>query len=328
MATTLPSRSPFADPALSTFADLIDRIAGDTVLPLRQRRNWIWALRLIARAAGKAQAQIPAHPEYLRPIFKKSAPASLGITKAAWNNARSLAGKGMEWARDCLDASALSGRFCPGMGRFVATAPNRDERDALSVEPLAALLFSSRHPPRPSQRRSARGFPRCLDYRKHRRTALSNLSWGRPVVEQCHRTDHRLAATACHRSVAATDILPALGGFSGYPERRRRSLSVPCDRARPHRRPFHARATSGHHQHATQPIAPLRDGRRKERLCPRHADQSPGNVGAGCGRARAAISHRAQCRRPRACTSPISPIFYQPWPGDWTCRRRLSASSA
>ena len=82
MIAAPPSRNPFADPMLPTFADLIDHIAGDTVLPLRQRRNWIWALRLIARAAGKAQTQIPAHPEYLRPIFRKSAPASLGITKA------------------------------------------------------------------------------------------------------------------------------------------------------------------------------------------------------------------------------------------------------
>src|SRR5215471_15075938 len=98
MTSALPSRNPFVDPLLPTFADLIDRIASDTLVPLRRRRNWMWALRLTARAAGKAPAQIPAHPEYLRPIFKKSAPASLGITKAAWNNARSLAGKALEWA--------------------------------------------------------------------------------------------------------------------------------------------------------------------------------------------------------------------------------------
>ena len=55
MIFALSSRNPFAEPMLPTFADLIDRIAGDTVLPLRQRRNWMWALRVIARAAGKAQ---------------------------------------------------------------------------------------------------------------------------------------------------------------------------------------------------------------------------------------------------------------------------------
>jgi integrase len=107
MIAALPSRNPFADPVLPTFADLIDRIAADTVLPLRQRRNWIWALRVIARAAGKAQAQIPAHPAYLRPIFKTSAPASLSITKAAWNNARSLAGKALEWA----GVASMPGRY-------------------------------------------------------------------------------------------------------------------------------------------------------------------------------------------------------------------------
>ena len=113
MIAAPPSRNPFADPMLPTFADLIDRIAGDTVLPLRQRRNWIWALRLIARAAGKAQTQIPAHPEYLRPIFRKSAPASLGITKATWNNARSLAGKALEWAGIASMPAHYQAAFAP-----------------------------------------------------------------------------------------------------------------------------------------------------------------------------------------------------------------------
>jgi hypothetical protein len=107
MIAVPPPRNPFADPMLPTFADLIDRIASDTLVPLRQRRNWMWALRLVARAAGEAPAQIPAHPEFLRPIFKKSVPASLGITKAAWNNARSLAGKALERA----GIASMPGRY-------------------------------------------------------------------------------------------------------------------------------------------------------------------------------------------------------------------------
>ena len=113
MIAALPSRNPFTDPLLPTFADLIDRIAGDMLLPLHQRRNWMWALRLIARAAGKAPAQIPAHPEFLRPIFIKSAPASLGITKAAWNNARSLAGKALEWAGIASMPAHYQAAFAP-----------------------------------------------------------------------------------------------------------------------------------------------------------------------------------------------------------------------
>jgi hypothetical protein len=43
-------------------------------------------------------AAVPAHPEFLRTALERAAPASLGITRAAWNNARSLAGKALEWA--------------------------------------------------------------------------------------------------------------------------------------------------------------------------------------------------------------------------------------
>jgi integrase len=95
---TTSSRNPFADPNLPSLADLISRIALDGSLPLRQRQNQVWAMRLVARVAKQDPAQIPAHPEYLRSIWKKAAPASLGITRPAWNNARSLIGKVLEAA--------------------------------------------------------------------------------------------------------------------------------------------------------------------------------------------------------------------------------------
>ena len=34
------------------------------------RQNWSWALRAVARAAGKDPAAVPAHPEFLRALFK------------------------------------------------------------------------------------------------------------------------------------------------------------------------------------------------------------------------------------------------------------------
>ena len=92
MSTTPQSRNPFADPSLPTFADLIARIAADEKLPPRTRQNWTWALRAVARAVGKEPAAIPAHPEFLRKMLDRAAPASLGITRAGWNNARSLTG--------------------------------------------------------------------------------------------------------------------------------------------------------------------------------------------------------------------------------------------
>jgi len=98
MAPMSPSRNPFADPSLPTFAGLIDRIEADKELPPRTRQNWAWALRAIARAVAKELAAVPAHPEFLRKLLDGAAPASLGMSRGAWNNARSLAGKVLEWA--------------------------------------------------------------------------------------------------------------------------------------------------------------------------------------------------------------------------------------
>jgi integrase len=98
MANTSLSRNLFADSTLPTFAGLIDSIAADDKLPLRKRQNWTWALRAIARAAGKEPAAIPAHPTFLRSLLQQAAPASIGLSRAGWNNARSLMCKALEWA--------------------------------------------------------------------------------------------------------------------------------------------------------------------------------------------------------------------------------------
>src|SRR5258708_7003754 len=98
MANTPFSRNPFADPTLPTFADLIARVQGDATLPPSKRQNWTWGLRAVARAVGKDPVAVPAHPEFLRRVLKLAAPASIGLSRAAWNNARSLMGKVLEWA--------------------------------------------------------------------------------------------------------------------------------------------------------------------------------------------------------------------------------------
>ena len=90
MATTPLSRNAFADPAIPTFADLIARVKADPTIPKRRRQNWVWALKALPRSVGKDPAAIPAHPEFLRAIFKRAAPASVGLKQAAWNNVRSL----------------------------------------------------------------------------------------------------------------------------------------------------------------------------------------------------------------------------------------------
>jgi hypothetical protein len=98
MTNTSPSRNPFADPKLLTFADLIIRVTTDESLPLRTRQNWCWALRAVSRAAGRDPAEVLAHPQFLRKVLGQAAPASIGIQSPAWNNARFLTGQVLHWA--------------------------------------------------------------------------------------------------------------------------------------------------------------------------------------------------------------------------------------
>jgi integrase len=98
MATTPQSRNPFADPNLPSLAELLDRLKQDQELPATKRQNWMWALKVVARAVGKEPADIVAHPEFLRVVMKEAAPESIGLRRAAWNNARSLLGKALKWA--------------------------------------------------------------------------------------------------------------------------------------------------------------------------------------------------------------------------------------
>jgi integrase len=98
MATSLPSRNPFADPTLPTFADLLERLKGDRKLPKAKRQNWMWALKTVMRAAATDPAKVIVHPQFVRTLMQRAAPESIGLTRASWNNARSLLGKILEWA--------------------------------------------------------------------------------------------------------------------------------------------------------------------------------------------------------------------------------------
>src|SRR4051794_341860 len=98
MAATPLSRNAFADPAIPTFADLIARVKADPAIPKRRQQNWVWALNALARSAEKDPAAIPAHPEFLRGLFRRAAPASVGLKQAAWNNVRHLIRKVLDWA--------------------------------------------------------------------------------------------------------------------------------------------------------------------------------------------------------------------------------------
>jgi hypothetical protein len=123
MANTSLSRNPFADPTLPTFADLIGRIQAAEVLPLRTQQNWAWALRAVARAVGKDPVAVPAHPEFLRKLLDQAAPASIGINRAAWNNARSLCGKALEWAGLASMPGHYQAPFTPAWDELWAKLP-------------------------------------------------------------------------------------------------------------------------------------------------------------------------------------------------------------
>jgi integrase len=123
MAATSRSRNPFADPSIPSLADLIARIEAAKGLPLRTRQNWVWALRAIARAAGDELAAVPAHPEFLRTVLERAAPASLGMTRAAWNNARSLAGKALAWAGFTQMPNHYQAKFSPAWQKLWEKLP-------------------------------------------------------------------------------------------------------------------------------------------------------------------------------------------------------------
>src|SRR4051812_48210707 len=116
MTTLPPSRNPFADPALPTFADLIDRLKRDRELPKAKRQNWVWAPKTVMRAAAADPAKVLVHPQFVRTLMQRAAPESIGLSRASWNNARSLMGKILEWAGLAKMPAHYLAPFAPAWG--------------------------------------------------------------------------------------------------------------------------------------------------------------------------------------------------------------------
>jgi integrase len=125
MAALPASRNPFVNPELPTFADLIERLAADGHLPLGRRRNLMWGLRAVARAAGKQPDAVPAHPAFLRNLMKRAAPKSIGLGPSAWNNARSFCGKALEWAGLATMPAHCYAPLSPAWATLREKLPNR-----------------------------------------------------------------------------------------------------------------------------------------------------------------------------------------------------------
>lgn len=69
------------------FTDLIAILEGDQSLKHTRRRDMISGLRRVAKAIGRAPQDVPCHGHWLQPRLAKIAPAALGLTAKAWQNA-------------------------------------------------------------------------------------------------------------------------------------------------------------------------------------------------------------------------------------------------
>jgi integrase len=123
MTSLPPSRNAFADPTMSTFANLLERLKRDRELPKVKRQNWMWALKTVARAAAKDPAEVLAHPQFVRKLIQRAAPGSIGLSRASWNNARSLLGKVLEWAGLVKMPAHYLAPFAPSWAALMSTLP-------------------------------------------------------------------------------------------------------------------------------------------------------------------------------------------------------------
>ena len=165
MALTQVSRSPFASPDQPSLADVIDGARAASNLPKITCQNWVWAVRTIARVAGKELAAIPAHPDFLRRLLAGAAPASLGLSPGAWNNAKSLAGKAMEWAGLTNIPGHYMAPYTPEWQRLWSMLP---VNTALAVQLSRLFHYCSANGIRPIMCRAsgffARTYPRISLY--------------------------------------------------------------------------------------------------------------------------------------------------------------------
>ena len=131
MATSPVSRNSFTASAQRSLADLIGRIEQTTEIPKTTRQNWCWALRTIARVAGKDPEAIPAHPDFLRRLIAKSAPVAAELSPGAWNNAKSLMTKAMAWSGSISVPGRYLASFTPEWQNLWSLLP---AKQALAVQ--------------------------------------------------------------------------------------------------------------------------------------------------------------------------------------------------
>lgn len=82
-----------ADAVPKTMADVLAHTLANTSLTARQRNDRASALRSVAKLLDKPLEALPAQPRLLRQVMEKVSYTAAGMSKARWQNVRSLVGK-------------------------------------------------------------------------------------------------------------------------------------------------------------------------------------------------------------------------------------------
>ena len=91
---------------ISTLAGVRAQISADLSLKPRCRSDMISALRTLSRVLGTELGLVPAQPQALRTLIARACPAQVGVSRARWDNVRSLTLKALA----CVGVPTLRGR--------------------------------------------------------------------------------------------------------------------------------------------------------------------------------------------------------------------------
>jgi integrase len=139
---------PVPAPPSRTLADLPAQVQGAVGLTDAQRRDRLSAIRTVARTLGAEPSELPLNIKLLRRRMEEISPEAHGISRARWNNVRSLFARCLEMATQVMP-SKQAVRLSPAW-RVLADSLPRSKRlrlgglmkslSARGVEPSAAAL--------------------------------------------------------------------------------------------------------------------------------------------------------------------------------------------
>src|SRR5689334_15160717 len=93
---------PASRASSGTLAGVLEAINSVPGLSPQRRQNMSSAVRTVARMLGRPAEAIPAEPRLLARLLKEIAPEAAGISRARWNNVRSLLRSALELTRPMM----------------------------------------------------------------------------------------------------------------------------------------------------------------------------------------------------------------------------------